>query len=138
MHNNSDVILEVKDLYLHVPNYQGFLQRLVGYVKAVDGVSLKLGDGEVLGLVGESFCGKTTVGRTILRLYTPTSGEIWYQKFSDEQIDLARLNQRQMKPLRPELRKIFQDPSSQLNPRLTVKAIIAEPLEIHGVAHRLG
>ncbi len=137
MHKNGDVILEVKDLKLHFPIYQGFLQRLVGYVKAVDGVSLKLCDGEVLGLVGESGCGKTTVGRTILRLYTPTSGEIWYQKLSGERIDLARLSQRQMKPLRRELRMIFQDPFSSLNPRLTVKDIIAEPLEIHGVAHGL-
>src|SRR5260221_8559084 len=137
MHNNSDVILEVKDLYLHVPNYQGFLQRLVGYVKAVDGVSLKLCDGEVLGLVGESGCGKTTVGRTILRLYDPTAGEIWYKKLSGDWINLAHLPQKEMKPLRRELRMIFQDPFSSLNPRLTVKDIIAEPLEIHGVAHGL-
>lgn len=135
MINNSKVILEVKDLKLHFPIYQGLFQRLVGHVKAVDGVSFSLGDGEVLGLVGESGCGKTTVGRTILRLYNPTGGEVWYQKSSGERVNLAQISQRQMKPLRRELRMIFQDPFSSLNPRLTVKEIIAEPLEIHNVAH---
>jgi oligopeptide/dipeptide ABC transporter ATP-binding protein len=135
MNDKNSVILEVKDLKLHFPIHSGLLQRLVGYVKAVDGVSFDLCDGEVLGLVGESGCGKTTVGRTILRLYNPTSGEIWYHKTNGNRIDLAQLNQKQMKPLRRELRMIFQDPFSSLNPRLTVKDIIAEPLEIHGVAH---
>jgi len=135
MINNSKVILEVKDLKLHFPIYQGLFQRLVGHVKAVDGVSFSLSDGEVLGLVGESGCGKTTVGRTILRLYNPTGGEVWYQKSSGERVNLAQISQRQMKPLRRELRMIFQDPFSSLNPRLTVKEIIAEPLEIHNVAH---
>src|SRR5215212_7825447 len=82
MNNKENVILEVKNLKLHFPIYRGLFQRLVGHVKAVDGVSFKLNDGEVLGLVGESGCGKTTVGRTILRLYDPTSGEIWYNKSS--------------------------------------------------------
>ncbi len=135
MSDKNKVILEVKDLKLHFPIYRGLLQRLVGYVKAVDGVSFSLCDGEVLGLVGESGCGKTTVGRTILRLYDPTEGEIWYYKSSGERIDLAHISQKQMKPLRRELRMIFQDPFSSLNPRLTVKDIISEPLEIHGVAH---
>jgi oligopeptide/dipeptide ABC transporter ATP-binding protein len=134
MNNKNKVILEVKDLNLHFPIYRGVLQRLVGQVKAVDGVSFSLTDGEVLGLVGESGCGKTTVGRTILRLYDPTAGEIWYHRATGERIDLARISKKQMKPLRRELRMIFQDPFSSLNPRLTVKDIIAEPLEIHGVA----
>ena len=135
MNGKDKVILEVKDLKLHFPIHRGLFQRLVGQVRAVDGVSFTLCDGEVLGLVGESGCGKTTVGRTILRLYDPTSGEIWYYKKSGERIDLAQISQRQMKPLRRELRMIFQDPFSSLNPRLTVKDIIGEPLEIHGVAH---
>jgi oligopeptide/dipeptide ABC transporter ATP-binding protein len=134
MNNKNKVILEVKDLKLHFPIYRGVLQRLVGHVKAVDGVNFSLTDGEVLGLVGESGCGKTTVGRTILRLYDPTAGEIWYYRASGERINLANINQRQMKPLRRELRMIFQDPFSSLNPRLTVKDIISEPLEIHRVA----
>jgi oligopeptide/dipeptide ABC transporter ATP-binding protein len=135
MNDKGNVILEVKDLKLYFPIYRGLIQRLVGYVRAVDGVSLSLRDGEVLGLVGESGCGKTTVGRTILRLYNPTAGEIWYNRSVGERIDLAHISQKQMKPLRRELRMIFQDPFSSLNPRLTVKDIISEPLEIHGVAH---
>jgi oligopeptide/dipeptide ABC transporter ATP-binding protein len=134
MNGKNTTILEVKDLKLHFPIYRGVIQRLVGHVRAVDGVSFSLRDGEVMGLVGESGCGKTTVGRTILRLYDPTAGEIWYHRSSGERIDLARISQRKMKPLRRELRMIFQDPFSSLNPRLTVKDIISEPLEIHGVA----
>src|SRR5689334_6518767 len=135
MNDKGKVILEVNDLKLHFPIYRGVLRRRSGSVKAVDGVSFTLRDGEVLGLVGESGCGKTTVGRTILRLYNPTSGDIWYDRLSGQRINLARITQREMKPLRREMRMIFQDPFSSLNPRLTVKDIIAEPLEIHGVAH---
>ena len=134
MDANKNIILEVKDLKLHFPIYKGLLQRLAGHVKAVDGVSFKLRDGEVLGLVGESGCGKTTVGRTILRLYDPTSGEIWFNRKSGERINLAKISQRTMKPLRREMRMIFQDPFSSLNPRLTVKDIISEPLLIHNIA----
>ncbi len=135
MIDKDNTILEIKDLKLHFPIHRGLLQRVVGHVKAVDGVSFKLRDGEVLGLVGESGCGKTTVGRTILRLYDPTSGEIWYYRKNGERVNLADINQKQMKPLRREMRMIFQDPFSSLNPRLTVKDIISEPLEIHNVAH---
>jgi oligopeptide/dipeptide ABC transporter ATP-binding protein len=132
---DNSLLLDVKDLKLHFPIFRGLLQRKVGAVKAVDGVSFFLREREVLGLVGESGCGKTTVGRTILRLYDPTAGEINYHKPDGEWVDLAKLNQRQIKPLRREMRMIFQDPFSSLNPRLTVKDIIAEPLEIHNVAH---
>jgi oligopeptide/dipeptide ABC transporter ATP-binding protein len=134
MNNQNNVILEVKDLKLHFPIYQGLFQRVVGHVRAVDGVSFSLRDGEVLGLVGESGCGKTTVGRTIIRLYNPTGGEIWYHRSYGGPVDLAHISQREMKPLRREVRMIFQDPFSSLNPRLTVRDIIAEPLEIHGIA----
>lgn len=134
MNDNNRVILEVQDLKLYFPIYQGFIQRHVGDVRAVDGVTFSLRDGEVLGLVGESGCGKTTVGRTILRLYNPTAGEIWYTRPNGERINIASISQKQMKPLRREMRMIFQDPFSSLNPRLTVRDIISEPLEIHGVA----
>src|SRR5664279_1920600 len=135
MNDKDNIILEVKDLKLHFPIYQGLLQRVVGHVKAVDGVSFKLHDGEVLGLVGESGCGKTTVGRTILRLYDPTSGEMHFHRKSGEWVDICAISQQDMKPLRQEMRMIFQDPFSSLNPRLTVKDLISEPLEIHNIAH---
>lgn len=135
--NNADenIILEVKNLKLHFPIHAGILRRQVGAIRAVDGVNFKLRDGEVLGLVGESGCGKTTVGRTLLRLYEPTAGEIWFHTEDGKKVNLANLNQRQMKPYRRELRMIFQDPFSSLNPRFTVKDIIGEPLAIHGIAH---
>lgn len=135
MVDNNLNILEVNDLKMYFPIYQGFLQRLVGHVKAVDGVSFTLREREVLGLVGESGCGKTTVGRTILRLYEPTSGEILFRRKVGDWVDVATIRPREMKALRREMRMIFQDPFSSLNPRLTVRDIIAEPLEIHNVAH---
>jgi oligopeptide/dipeptide ABC transporter ATP-binding protein len=98
-------------------------------------VSFFIRENEVLGLVGESGCGKTTTGRAILRLYDPTAGEIWYRTQDGDRVELSRLSQREMKPLRREMRMIFQDPFSSLNPRLTVKDIIGEPLIIHGIAH---
>ncbi len=135
LEQEENVLLEVVDLKMYFPIRQGFLQRHVGDVKAVDGVSLALREREVLGLVGESGCGKTTVGRTILRLYDPTSGEIRFRTKSGEWVDIANISQDKMKPLRREMRMIFQDPFSSLNPRLTVKDLISEPLEIHNVAH---
>jgi len=134
MLDRENLILEVTDLRMYFPIYRGILQRAVGFVKAVDGVSLFLREREVLGLVGESGCGKTTVGRTILRLYDPTGGEIRFRRRTGEWVDIARISQRDMKPIRQEMRMIFQDPFSSLNPRLTVKDLISEPLEIHGIA----
>ena len=132
--NHDKPILEVNNLKQYFPIYQGFLQRIVGFTKAVDGVSFVLHEREVLGLVGESGCGKTTTGRSILRLYDPTGGEVWYTKADGARIDVATISQAEMKPLRRELRMIFQDPFSSLNPRMTVRDIIGEPLIIHGVA----
>jgi oligopeptide/dipeptide ABC transporter ATP-binding protein len=134
MAESQNNILEVNDLKMYFPIYGGLLQRVKGHVKAVDGVSMALREREVLGLVGESGCGKTTVGRTILRLYDPTSGEIRFHRKNGEWVDIARIKLREMKPLRQEMRMIFQDPFSSLNPRMTVKDLIGEPLEIHGVA----
>ena len=134
MEAGDGVILEVKDLKQYFPIREGFLQRVVGYVKAVDGVSFFIHENEVLGLVGERGWGKTTTGLTILRLYDPTAGEIWYRKRNGEPVEISRISQKEMKPLRREMRMIFQDPFSSLNPRFTVKDIIGEPLIIHGVA----
>jgi oligopeptide/dipeptide ABC transporter ATP-binding protein len=131
---DNHTILEIKDLKQHFPIHRGFLQRVVGYIKAVDGVSFTLREEEVLGLVGESGCGKTTLGRTILRLYDPTAGEIRFRKHDGDWVDISNFTQKEMKPLRREMRMVFQDPFSSLNPRFTVKDIIGEPLIIHGIA----
>jgi len=131
---HDDYILEVNDLKMHFPIRAGFLQRVVGHIKAVDGVSFAVRRNEVLGLVGESGCGKTTVGRAILRLYDPTGGDVWFQTASGERVNIAKLKAKEIKPLRREMRMIFQDPFSSLNPRRTVKELIGEPLIIHGVA----
>jgi len=135
MVDQNNNILEVKDLKLYFPIRRGLFSQVVGNVKAVDGVSLNLREREVLGLVGESGCGKTTVGRTILRLYDPTSGEIRFRTKAGDWVDIANIKLSDMKPLRREMRMIFQDPFSSLNPRLTVKDLIGEPLEIHNIAH---
>ena len=130
----DNIILKVNDLKMHFPLRQGLLQRRVGTIKAVDGLSFELGEQEVMGLVGESGCGKTTVGRALLRLYDPTGGEVLFHRADGSWVDVAKVSRREMKDLRKEMRMIFQDPFSSLNPRLTVRDIIAEPLVIHGEA----
>jgi len=127
-------ILDVKGLKQYFPVRSGVLQRVTGHVKAVDDVSFFVRENEVLGLVGESGCGKTTTGRSVLRLYAPTGGEVWFRKADGKRVNVASLSQREMKPLRREMRMVFQDPFSSLNPRLTVKDIIGEPLTIQGLA----
>jgi len=121
-------LLRVEDLKVHFPIRKGVFSRLVGRVHAVDGVSLKLHKGETLGLVGESGCGKTTTGMAILRLVEPTSGSILFQG-----ADMSRMDRVKMKSLRKEMQIIFQDPYSSLNPRMTVKRILADPMKIHGL-----
>ena len=122
-------LLSVKDLVKHFPVRKGLLQRTVGQVHAVDGISFDIAAGETLGLVGESGCGKSTAGKAILRLIEPTSGEI---RISGARID--GLSRHQMRPYRRQLQVVFQDPYSSLNPRLRVRDIIAEPLVNYGVS----
>ena len=124
--SNNDYILDVKDLKMYFPVTRGLLRKKIADVKAVDGVSFSLRKGETLGLVGESGCGKTTVGRTINRLYTPTSGEIIF-----EGRDIAQLPEKEIKPLRRKMSMIFQDPYSSLDPRQSAGDIVGEPLIVH-------
>ncbi len=128
----SPILLEVKNLKKYFPIQRGFLKRTVGYVRAVDDVSFIIREGETLGLVGESGCGKTTTGRVILRALDPTAGQVFF-RHDGEMIDLTTIPRRAMKPFRRDMQIIFQDPFSSLNPRMTVMEIIAEPLVIHGI-----
>lgn len=131
----NDAILQVKGLRTHFPIRKGFLRRTVGHVRAVDDVGFDVRSGETLGLVGESGCGKTTLARSILRIYEPTAGEIHYRREDGSTVDLATLSSRQLKPYRTEIRMIFQDPYSSLNPRLPVRELVGEPLKNNNIAH---
>ncbi len=153
MIQRAEPLLEVRDLKMHFPIKRGVLKRVVGHVRAVDGVSLTIRRGETLGLVGESGCGKTTLGRCVVRAYRPTTGQIIYHDNEDtiidarkqrvharhagdleddgQIIDFAQLNNRDLKAFRHEIQMIFQDPYSSLNPRMTVLDIVSEPLVIH-------
>ena len=123
-------LVEVEDLRVWFPIKSGLLlDRHVGDVKAVDGVSFAIERGETLGLVGESGCGKSTLGRTILRLYEPTSGRVVF-----DGTDITKLSERQLRPLRERMQIVFQDPFTSLNPRHSVGRMVAEPLRVHGVA----
>jgi len=125
----SETVLEIEDLKKHFPIYGGILRRQVAAVHAVDGVSFTVRKGETLGLVGESGCGKTTLGRTILRLIEPTSGKVQY-----EGQDILKLGRKEMHRIHLMMAMVFQDPYASLNPRMTVADIIAEPLDIHHLA----
>jgi peptide/nickel transport system ATP-binding protein len=130
----DDALLEVRNLKMYFPIRRGFLRRVVGFVKAVDNVSFFIRKGETLGLVGESGCGKTTVGRCIMRIYEPTEGQILYRQADGKVIDLTALNNQALKPFRQEIRLVFQDPFSSLNPRMPIRQIIGEPLIINRLA----
>jgi len=122
-------LLEVENLRTYFPVKRGLLKRTIGHVKAVDGVSFNVGHGETLGLVGESGCGKSTVGRTILRLIPATTGQVWFDGQAVYEADRHQLRQ-----LRRQMQIIFQDPVGSLNPRMTVGRIIGEPIIVHGLA----
>ncbi len=127
--NGGPALVAVRDLTKHFPIKRGFWSRTVGSVKAVDGITFSIQPGEVLGLVGESGCGKTTAGRCILRLIEPTGGKV---EFRGQ--DVLALDRGEIRSLRREMQIIFQDPYSSLNPRLTVGSMLVEALRIHGIA----
>ena len=129
-------ILEVRNLTKHFPIKRGLLKRTVGMVKAVDDVSFDIKTGETLGLVGESGCGKTTTSRCLLRAIEPTSGEIMFRTAEGNEVNVATLPNREMRPLRREMQMIFQDPFSSLNSRMSLLDIVGEPLLVHGMSNR--
>jgi peptide/nickel transport system ATP-binding protein len=132
----DNVLLDVRDLKMHFPIRRGFFRsQVIGHVKAVDGVSFRIRQGETLGLVGESGCGKTTTGRLILRAYNPTAGQVWFKDRNLGRVNVAALDKRQLRQMRQNMQLIFQDPYSSLNPRMTLLEIVGEPLYVNDVAH---
>jgi len=126
----DNVLVRVENLTMHFPIMRGvLLPRKVGAIRAVDGISFVIRRGETLGLVGESGCGKSTAGRAILQLYRPTAGEVYF-----DGVNLTRLKGEELRRMRRRMQIIFQDPYASLNPRMTVGAIIGEPLQVHGLA----
>ncbi len=131
---DDDVMLKVDNLKMHFPITQGLFARIKGYTKAADDVSFFIRKGETLGLVGESGCGKTTIGRCVVRAYTPTSGEILYREADGAVVDLAKVHGKEIQPYRKDIRMIFQDPYSSLNPRMNVFETITEVLKVNKMA----
>ncbi len=127
----NNVLLDVKNLKKYFPVRRGLFQRAVGHVKAVDDVTFQIDEGDTLGLVGESGCGKTTVGRTLLRLYEPTAGTITFDGNAVNELEGA-----QLRTLRRDMQIVFQDPFSSLNPRMTIKGIVEEGLLVHRVGNK--
>lgn len=130
---SKQILLDVKDLKMYFEKDTGVLFKKVEHIKAVDNVSFQIRKGETFGLVGESGCGKSTTGYSIIRLYKPTGGEVYY-----EGVDISKLSPAEMLPYRKKMQMIFQDPYSSLNPRMTVADIIGEPLDIHNLAKSKG
>jgi len=127
--NKNEVILRVENLKMYFPIKRGVIQRTTGYVHAVDGVSFEVHAGETLGLVGESGCGKTTTGRTIVQLYKATEGSVTF-----EGKDLTKMHGEELRKMRRKIQMIFQDPYASLNPRMSVEQIVGEPLVVHNLA----
>ncbi|MDP7578029.1 MAG: ATP-binding cassette domain-containing protein, partial [SAR202 cluster bacterium] len=129
-------ILEVKSLVKFFPIQKGFLRRTVGHVRAVDDVSFEVQEGETLGLVGESGCGKTTTARCILRALDPTSGEVLFKTEKGNTVEVSTLRKMPLREMRRDMQMIFQDPFSSLNPRMSLLDIVGEPLLVHGMKDR--
>ena len=127
--NNNNSILRVEGLVKHFPILSGVFQRQVGIVHAVDGISFDVRRGETFGLVGESGCGKSTAGRTILQLYRPTSGKVFF-----ESSNLVDMHGEDLRRMRRRMQMIFQDPYASLNPRMSIREIVGEPLIVHDMA----
>ena len=127
----NNLLLEVKNLQKYFPIEKGFIKKTVNHVKAVDDVSFSIHKGETFGLVGESGCGKTTTGRCIMRLIEPTSGEIIFYNGDEKGTHIESLSGNEMLDLRRNMQMIFQDPYASLNPRLTIKRIVSEPLVVN-------
>jgi len=133
---SADPLLRVAGLQKLFPIRKGFLKRTVGYVRAVDGVSFHIDEGETLGLVGESGCGKTTTARCILRAIEPTAGEVFMRMGNGSVVEIGKLRPRELRSLRREMQMIFQDPFTSLNPRMTLLDLVGEPLLVHGMKSR--
>ena len=136
MSKEKDIVLKLRDVQVYFPVKAGIFKRTVAHVRAVDGVNLDIYRGEVLGLAGESGCGKTTLGKAILRLVEPTGGEITYNSTEKEETELRSLSKKEMDPFRKKLQIIFQDPHSSLNPAFTIFGSLEEPLKKYGVKKR--
>ena len=126
-------ILDIKNVCKHFPIYKGVLRKVIGYTKAVNNVSIEIYKGETLGIVGESGCGKTTLGKCILQLYNVTSGNVFYEDADKNQLDILNLSKNEKLNFKKKIQVIFQDPYSSLNPSVTIRKTLIEPLKIHKI-----